>query len=104
MGCIGKSPARAQEPQVDLYKAIRTLYDEKERVDRLISSLERMKARGPDRAPQVIRIRRGRRRMTAAERLEVSQRMKRYWAARRLQPGSESASDAVPDPTPHLRS
>jgi hypothetical protein len=52
----------------------------------------------------VSRVRRGRRRMTVAERAQVSQRMKRYWAARHQQPGSESASDAVPAATPHLRS
>jgi hypothetical protein len=52
----------------------------------------------------VVPIRRGRRRMTAAERTQVSQRMKRYWAARHQQPDSESASDAVPAATPHLRS
>ena len=104
MGRLEDSPARAQEPQVDLYKAIRTLYDEKKRVDRLISSLEQVKARGLDRAHPVIRIRRSRRRMTAAERLEVSRRMKRYWAARRQNPGSESASDPVPAATPYLGS
>ena len=89
---------------MDLYKAIRTLYDEKKRVDRLISSLEQVKARGLDRARPATSIRRGRKRMTAAERLEVSQRMKRYWAARRQQPGSETASDPVPAATPLLGS
>jgi 23S rRNA maturation-related 3'-5' exoribonuclease YhaM len=102
MGWVENRPARAQEPQVDLYKAIRTLYDEKKRVDKLISSIEQLKARGVDRAHPVIRIRRGRRRMTAAERIEVSRRMKRYWLARRQQPGSESASDAAPAATPYL--
>ena len=104
MGRVSYRPAQAQEPQVDLYKAIRTLYDEKKRVDRLISSLEQLQARARERPHPVIRIRRGRKRMTAAERLEVSRRMKKYWAARRQQPDSRSASAAARAATPHLRS
>jgi hypothetical protein len=104
MGRVSDRPAQPQEPQVDLYKAIRTLYDEKRRVDRLISSLEQLQARASARPHPVVRIRRGRKRMTAAERLEVSQRMKKYWTARRQQPDSGSASAAAPAATPHLHS
>jgi hypothetical protein len=104
MGWVVHRPAPAQEPQVDLYKAIRALYDEKKRVDRLIHSLERIQARGGDRPHPVIRIRQGRRKMSAAERLEVSRRMKRYWEARRQRSEDASVSGAVPALTQHLRS
>jgi hypothetical protein len=43
------------------------------------------------------RSRRGRKKMSAAERLEVSERMKKYWAARRDQPaGPDESSSAGP--------
>jgi len=80
---------------VDLNKAIRALYDEKKRLDKLIGSLERVRARGGDLPRPVLRLRRGRKKMTAAQRLEVSQRMKKYWAARRPKPEEESVVDAA---------
>ena len=64
---------------MDLNEAIRTLYEERKQIDRLIAKLERRKRLCPG-TP------RRRRRMPAAKRLEVSRRMKEYWAARRLQP------------------
>ena len=67
---------------MDLYKAIRTLHEEKKRLDKLIESITQMKARGLPLRPAT-RSRRTRRKMTAAEKREVSDRMKRYWAARR---------------------
>jgi hypothetical protein len=85
---------------LDLNKAIRALYDEKKRLDRLIGSLERVRARGGDFPRPVLRVRRGRKKMTAAQRLEVSQRMKKYWAARRQKPEEESVADAAPVATP----
>lgn len=87
---------------MDLYKAIRTLNDEKKRLDKLIESLEQMRARGDNREVPVIRARRGRKKMTVSERLEVSRRMKRYWAARRHQleggPADQSALAVTPGP------
>ncbi len=71
---------------MDLNKAIRALYDEKKRLDRLIESLEELHARGSRPERPAVRSRRGRKKMSAAERLEVSERMKKYWAARRDQP------------------
>lgn len=68
---------------VDLYKAIRSLYEEKKRLDRLIQSLERIQARAAAVQSVKPKARRGRRGMSAEERLEVSERMKRYWASRR---------------------
>jgi hypothetical protein len=73
---------------VDLYKAIRALYDEKKRLDKLIESLEELHASGARAERPVVRSRRGRKKMSAAERLEVSERMKKYWAARREQPAA----------------
>lgn len=67
---------------MDLYKAIRALHEERDRLDRLIKSITEMNARGALRSAPV-RSRRGRRRMSAAERRQVSERMKRYWAQRR---------------------
>ncbi len=83
---------------MDLYKAIRSLYDEKKRLDKLIESLEELHARGARAEHPAVRSRRGRKKMSPAERLEVSERMKRYWAARREQPAvpaNGSDSDAT---------
>jgi hypothetical protein len=69
---------------MDLYKAIQELYAEKEKLERVIASLEELqKAAGV--VPILPRAgkRRGRKSMNAKERQEVSERMKRYWANRR---------------------
>ncbi len=76
---------------MDLYKAIRSLYEEKKRLDRLIQSLERIQARAAVVPPVKPKARRGRRGMSPEERVEVSERMKRYWASRR------AAADAAPE-------
>ena len=69
---------------MDLFKTIQDLYAEKERLERVIASLEELQrtAGGLSPLPQVAK-RRGRKSMGAKERLEVSERMKRYWANRR---------------------
>ncbi len=77
---------------MDLYKAIRSLYEEKKRLDRLIQSLERIQARAAAVQSVKPKARRGRRGMSADERLEVSERMKRYWASRRA-----AAAQAAPE-------
>lgn len=66
---------------MDLLKAIRELYEEKERLESAIASLEsyaRSKESHVSRAPT-----RGRKSMSSEERQEVSARMRSYWAARR---------------------
>jgi 16S rRNA G1207 methylase RsmC len=69
---------------MDLYKAIQDLYAEKEKLERVIASLEELQ-----RAAEGGQItlhgnkRRGRKSMGEDERAEVSQRMKKYWASRR---------------------
>lgn len=64
---------------MDLQKAIQELYEEKVKIDEVIASLEAYL--GANRG--VVR-RRGRKSMGSDERLEVSQRMKKYWASRRV--------------------
>ena len=71
---------------MDIVKALRELYHEKKRLDAAIASLEaRVKAGRTAFAEKPARGRRGRKSMSAAERLEVSRRMTLYWQARRAQ-------------------
>jgi len=77
---------------MDLNKAIQELYAEKEKLERVIASLEELQraAGAPRGTPPSIPPgspksgkRRGRKSMSPKERREVSERMKRYWASRR---------------------
>jgi hypothetical protein len=69
---------------MDLYKAIRELYSEKEKLERVIASLEELQRAAEQDPPEgPDRKRRGRKSMDPAERQLVSQRMKKYWASRR---------------------
>ena len=75
---------------MDLYKAIQELYAEKEKLERVIASLEELqRAAGSIPAPPRGTRRRGRKSMGAKERQEVSERMKRYWANRRKRQQSD---------------
>ncbi len=77
---------------MDFYSAIRELLEEKKRLDRLISTLEAME-NGTIEASDLTAVRRrGRKAMSEEERREVSERMKRYWAARRNQSASTATS------------
>src|SRR4051812_44285009 len=68
---------------MDLYRIIRELVQERDRVQRIIDSLEEMKSYGKAPAkPQQLK-RRGRKSMDRAARNEVSERMRRYWAKRK---------------------
>ncbi len=69
---------------MDLFKAIQELYAEKERLERVIASLEELQ-RSAGAVPALTEgvKRRGRKFMDPKERQEVSDRMKKYWAARR---------------------
>ena len=74
---------------MDLYRAIRELEQEKKRLDGVISSLEAFIAAGSEAvaAPAAkMPRRRGRKDMTPEERLAVSERMRKYWEARRAKP------------------
>ena len=69
---------------MDLYKAIQDLYAEKEKLERVIASLEELQ-RTSGSLPELPKPtkRRGRKSMSSEERLEVSERMKKYWDSRR---------------------
>jgi hypothetical protein len=81
---------------MDLYKAIQELYAEKEKLERVIASLEELqRSSGP--LPDLPKSakRRGRKSMSAEERQEVSERMRKYWESRR-RGGEDSAEDPQP--------
>ena len=81
---------------MDIVKALRELYNEKKRLDAAIAALEaRIKAAHSGSRAKPAKGRRGRKSMSAAERLEVSRRMTSYWQARRAQLQPQS-----PAPTP----
>jgi hypothetical protein len=69
---------------MELYRIIRELMEERNRLQRIIESLEEMKPGGKVQLHRV-RKRRGRKSMDRAARDEVSERMKRYWARRRAE-------------------
>ena len=76
---------------MDIYGAIRELEQEKKRLDGVIGSLETLMAEGGN--PSTVlqmkpRRRRGRKEMNPDERLAVSERMRKYWEARRAKPGA----------------
>jgi hypothetical protein len=76
---------------MDLYRIIGDLVEERNRLQRIIESLEAMDGVAP--APTKPRSTgRGRRSMDRAARQEVSERMKQYWAKRRGDTGPESAA------------
>ena len=64
---------------MDLYGVIRELYAEKDKLDRTIAALEEL----PNPSAGGSARRRGRKSMSAEERREVSERMKKHWANRR---------------------
>jgi hypothetical protein len=66
---------------MDLSKTITELLEQKERLERVIATLKEL-ASDMAGQPAPDRKRRGRKSMGAEERLQVSARMKRYWARR----------------------
>lgn len=64
---------------MDIIKVIKELRVERDRVDRAIQVLEGMLGIQSAAAPR----KRGRPKMTPEERAAVSERMRKYWAARR---------------------
>lgn len=67
---------------MDVYRIIRELVLERDRLQRIIDSLEEMQPNGRARSRPEGK-RRGRKSMDSAAREEVSERMKRYWAQRK---------------------
>jgi hypothetical protein len=81
---------------MDLFKIIRELYEERQRIEEAIARLEALPSRGRKELPAALPRRRGRKSMDPAERLEVSRRMKEYWERRRAKaqpPGSPKRAD-----------
>jgi hypothetical protein len=67
---------------MDLSKMIAELLEQKQELDQAIAALEEL-AGGKVNQPGLSRSRRGRKSMSAEEREQVSERMKKYWAKRR---------------------
>jgi len=81
---------------MDLYKAIQDLYAEKEKLERVIASLEELQRTAGALPPPLAKPvkRRGRKSMSSEERQEVSERMRKYWAGRRKdQPDSKTVAE-----------
>jgi hypothetical protein len=68
---------------MDLYKVIRRLYEELDKLDRVIASLEQLQRTATEVTAEPPKKRRGRKFMDEAARKEVSERMRKYWANRR---------------------
>jgi hypothetical protein len=68
-----------------LLRALKELYAQKQKLERVIYSLEELRLSGSTPVPRQTKgaKRRGRKMMGLEEREEVSKRMKRYWASRR---------------------
>jgi|HubBroStandDraft_2_1064218.scaffolds.fasta_scaffold3106121_1 hypothetical protein len=71
---------------MDIIKALRELHAERKRLNAVIASLEaQLAGTRKQTATRKSPGRRGRKSMSAAERLKVSKRMTLYWEARRAQ-------------------
>jgi len=81
---------------VDIFKAIRELHEEKDRLDKIIARLEQLKAAEEVRKTLPILSRRGRKHMPEDERKIVSERMRNYWAKRRAARKAAAASSPEP--------
>jgi hypothetical protein len=79
---------------MQLRNVIADLYAEKAKIERVIASLEELDVEDTLTAPAP-KSRRGRKFMNPEERQEVSERMRRYWAARKAARRPEEQSIAV---------
>jgi hypothetical protein len=79
-----------EREDMDLYRIIFELVQERNRLQRIIESLESMDS-GAEAPARTRGKRRGRKSMDEKAREQVSERMKRYWASRRAEK-SEGAS------------
>jgi len=68
---------------IDLRKVLKDLYTQRERLEHVITSLEALQQGSIAGLPTEKKSNRGRKSMGAEERREVSERMRKYWAARR---------------------
>ena len=68
---------------IDLRKILKDLYTQRERLEHVITSLEALQQGSAPGLPPQKKTNRGRKSMGAEERREVSERMRKYWSARR---------------------
>ena len=68
---------------IDLRNVLKDLYTQRERLEHVITSLEALQQGSAAGLPPQKKTNRGRKSMGAKERREVSERMRKYWAARR---------------------
>lgn len=68
---------------IDLRKVLKDLYTQRERLEHVITSLEALQQGSAGELPALKKTNRGRKSMGPEERREVSERMRKYWAARR---------------------
>ena len=68
---------------IDLRNVLKDLYTQRERMEHVITSLEALQQGSAAGLRFQKRTNRGRKSMSAEERREVSERMRKYWAARR---------------------
>jgi hypothetical protein len=74
---------------MDVFDALKALFEEKRRVEKLIATLE---AKQRLQAGLPVRKRRGRISMGSEERRQVSDRMRRYWEKRRRAAAAAAAA------------
>lgn len=82
---------------MDVYGALRDLYEEKRKLDSAITTLEaslRASTRGPAK-------RRGRKSMGSEERVLVAERMRKYWEAKRMAAKQSASANGSPQPDSH---
>jgi hypothetical protein len=68
---------------IDLRKILKDLYSQRERLEHVITSLEALQQGSAAGLHPEKKTNRGRKSMGSEERREVSERMRKYWAARR---------------------
>ena len=69
---------------IDLGKVLKDLYTQRERLEHVITSLETLQRSTSAGLPPQKQTNRGRKSMGAEERREVSERIRKYWVARRM--------------------
>ena len=79
---------------MDLGKIIRKLYEERAKLDKILTSLEQLQKSPAILEAKTLKKRRGRKSMDAEARKEVSERMKRYWAEQRRKKAAEPSTPA----------
>ncbi|MGA2193801.1 MAG: hypothetical protein ABSH40_00915 [Bryobacteraceae bacterium] len=68
---------------IDLRKVLKDLYTQRDRLEHVITSLEALQQGSAAELLPQKKTNRGRKSMGPEERREVSERMRKYWAARR---------------------